>query len=133
MKPQGYVRDVAAAVNFNYKTIFLQIEDGFEVYFLMKKSEILNRRKFFKRSVGYILPIIGFTAFSTLSAVAQTNRSSDCKGNCTTSCYNNCRYLCHKDGCTNTCAASCILTCSHSAARSQTPNDSLKIQNDTIK
>lgn len=77
----------------------------------------LNRRAFFKQSMGSLLPILGVITFGGLfshEVMASELPKSDCNGNCTglctTTCYGDCKGSC-SDSCAGACKTSCSTTC----------------------
>ena len=106
-------------------------------------SETYNRRNFFKKSARLVLPILGLIAGASWETFAQSNRVTNCPGDCNATCkglcavgcdngcIGTCRFMCG-DACTSTCANSCHSSCSRVAEQSTTSKDSVLIQNDTI-
>ena len=96
-------------------------------------KELIDRRKFFKKSFAKILPIICISFISPVSVVAHNVVVNDCKN----SCIGTCRGMC-ADGCTRMCGfgcdGKCLGTCKNSCQwTSKNANDTIKIKKDTIK
>lgn len=85
---------------------------------------MIDRRKFFKKSLSVLLPMMSAILFSSPISLADTIPSTNCKNSCSHLCINSC---------TRTCMASCITSCTGLCKGSckggaQHTNDSIKIK-----
>lgn len=98
----------------------------------MKKNrneEIINRRKFFKKAAGVVLPAIALTVLpSSLTSCeidldlpegGSSGCNGTCKGLCTRTCATTCKAnAINMTGCNHTCKGKCYSSCSNTCSNS---------------
>lgn len=81
----------------------------------MKEDDLYNRRRFFKKTLGMVVPMLSMITLGTPMAFADTITANNCNNSCAHSCSHacnkTCQTMCHRNGCTATCAASCFGKC----------------------
>jgi len=86
----------------------------------MNDNELMNRRRFFKKTAKEMLPMLGaFVAGPTVILNTLASCGSDgcdgceaaCQDNCSSSCYGSCSSSSSNEGCSD-CSSSCKGTCS---------------------
>ena len=76
----------------------------------MNDNELMNRRRFFKKTAKEMLPMLGtFVAAPTVIMGTLTSCGDDCVG-CEAACRDNCVGAC-SDSCSNYCYDSCLQDC----------------------
>lgn len=124
----------------------------------MKAEDLYNRRRFFKKTLGIVVPILSMIIIGTPVALADTIPTNDCNNscahacsrtcnvNCRTMCAYDCNAACAKSLCKGGCKVSCYQSCRWSCGtacdgkcigttRSEIPvsPDSIPCVSDTIK
>lgn len=79
----------------------------------MHIENIYNRRRFFKKSLGMVVPMLSMIVLGAPMTLADSTPTN----NCNNSCVHTCSYTCNRDGCTATCATSCLNTCKGSCKK----------------
>lgn len=91
---------------------------------MKKNEEIINRRKFFKKTANIIIPTIALSIFPSILSSCEIEEEeidiTGCKGTCSTKCGNNCSSGC-KSTCSGMCTRNCATTCKSQAL--QIPNN----------
>lgn len=103
----------------------------------MKEDNLYNRRRFFRKSMAILLPMISVIGILPIKSYASDLLSTTCKGSCQIQCRSTCNHSCAV-GCKVACLQSCINSCRNKCkgvSRSEVPvsPDSVSCVPDTIK
>ena len=97
----------------------------------MNDNELMNRRRFFKKTAREMLPMLG--AFVAAPTVIMSTLTScgcdDCEAACQDDCEGTCRYNCY-DSCSSSSAGGGCSDCSSSCSGSSTSNTCSACAND---